>query len=53
MASCLSLLTDKISKGFDGGKYMDIIFIDLKKAFDTIDLEILLKRYDVLDFWKK
>ena len=34
--SCLSFLTDKISKGFDSGLYTGMILIDLQKAFDTI-----------------
>ena len=41
--SCLTVLTDKINKGFESGKYTDLIFIDLQKAFDTTDYEILLK----------
>ena len=40
--SCLALLTDKINKGFEYGKYMGLKLIDLQKAFDTIDHEILL-----------
>ena len=40
--SCLTSLTDKINKGFESGKYRGLILIDLKKAFDTIDHEILL-----------
>ena len=51
--SCLTLLTDKINKGFESGKYRGVILIDLKKAFDTIDHEILLKKWDTLDFWKQ
>ena len=35
--SCLTLLTDKINKGFESGKYTGLILIDLQKAFDTID----------------
>ena len=42
--SCLTLLTDKINKGFESGKYTGLILIDLQKAFDTIDHEILLKK---------
>ena len=39
---CLSFLTDKVLKGFDEGLLTGIILIDLQKAFDTIDHEILL-----------
>ena len=39
--SCLTLLTDKISKGFESSKYTGLISIDLKKIFDTIHHEIL------------
>ena len=35
--SCLTLLTDKINKGFESGKYTGLILIDLQKAFDTTD----------------
>ena len=42
-SSCLTLLTDKINKGFESGKYTGLILIDLQKAFDTIDHEIVLK----------
>ena len=42
--SCLSYLHDKILKGFDCGKYTGMILIDLQKAFDTIDHEILLNK---------
>lgn len=35
---------DKISKAVDDKKYAVGVFIDLKKAFDTIDHDILLKK---------
>ena len=38
----LSCLTDKISNGFDSGLLTGMILIDLHKAFDTIDHNILL-----------
>ena len=31
--SCLTLLTDKINKGFESGKYTGLILIDLQKSF--------------------
>ena len=47
------MLTDKINKGFDSGKYTSLILIDLKKAFDTIDHEILLKKIGCIGFLEK
>ena len=44
MNSCLTLLTDKVNKAFESGKYTGSILIDLQKGFDTIDHEILLKK---------
>jgi retron-type reverse transcriptase len=37
-------LTDKISKAIDEGKYTVDIFLDLSKAFDTVNHEILIKK---------
>ena len=48
--SCLSYLTDKISKGFDSGLYTGMILIDLQKAFDTIDHKLLLEKMSFLGF---
>ena len=42
---CLTLLTDKINKGFESGKYTRLILIDFQKSFGTIDHEILLKKW--------
>ena len=50
MNSCLTLLTDKISKGFESGKYTGLILIDLQKAFDTIVHEILLEKMGCTGF---
>ena len=41
---CLSYLIDKILSGFDSGLLTGMILIDLQKAFDTIDHNILLKK---------
>ena len=46
----LSFLNDKILKGFDKGVYTGMISIDLRKAFDTIDHEILLRKMIYLGF---
>ena len=49
---CLSFLTDKILKGFDEGLLTGMILIDLQKAFDTIDHEILLQKLKDIRFSK-
>ena len=42
--SCLSYLCDKILKGFDSGVFTGMILIDLQKAFDTLNHDILLNK---------
>ena len=42
--TCLSFLNDKILKGFDNGLVTGMILIDLQKAFDAINHDILLKK---------
>ena len=46
----LSFLTDKVSRGFDEGLLTGMILIDLQKAFDTIDHEILLQKLKAIKF---
>ena len=41
-------LVEKITKSIDDGKYTIGIFIDIKKAFDTIDHNILLQKLHFL-----
>ena len=48
--TCLTYLHDKILKGFDEGLLTGMITIDLQKAFDTIDHEILLSKMPLLGF---
>ena len=50
---CLSFLTDKILKGFDEGLLAEMISIDLQKAVDTIDHEILVQRLKTIRFSKR
>ena len=42
--TCLAYLNDKIVRGIDEGLMTGLILIDLQKAFDTIDHEILFKK---------
>ena len=49
---CLSFL-NKILKGFDKGLFTGIILIDLQKAFDTINYEILLGKLHAIGFSQK
>ena len=48
MLSTLELLNlvSKITKAIDEGKYTIGIFLDLSKAFDTVDHDILLKKME-------
>ena len=48
----MSFLTDKISIGFDEGLLTGMILIDLQKAFDIIDHEILLQKLKAITFSK-
>ena len=48
--ACLSFLNDKILKGFDYGLVTGMILIDLQKAFDTINHDILLKKLSIIGF---
>ena len=46
----MSFLTENILKGFDEGLSTGMILIDLRKAFDTIDHEILLQKLKAIKF---
>ena len=50
--SCLSYLNNKIAAGFESGLHTGMILIDLQKAFDTINHEILIKKMKCLGFSK-
>jgi retron-type reverse transcriptase len=39
-------LVDRITKAIDKGEYTIGIFLDLSKAFDTIDHKILIQKFD-------
>ena len=49
---CLSFLTDKVLRRLDKGLLTGMILIDLQKAFDTTDHQILLQKLKVIKFSK-
>ena len=49
---CLSYLNDKILKGFDRGMMTGMILIELQKAFETIDHDVLLQKLYAIGFSK-
>ena len=49
---CLSYLSNKITTGFESGLHTGMILIDLQKAFDTINHDILINKMEFLGFSK-
>ena len=47
--SCLSYPNNKIATGFESGLHTGMILIDLQKAFDTINHEILINEMEFLE----
>ena len=43
-------MTETIKKSTDNGKFGCGIFIDLKKAYETVNHTILLKSYNIMVF---
>ena len=49
---CLSYLNNKIATGFESDLHTGVILIDLQKAFNTINDEILINKMELLGFFK-
>ena len=50
--SYFSHLSNKIAIGFESGLFTGMMLIDLQKAFDTINHEILINKIEYLGFSK-
>ena len=44
--TCLLKITDDWYNGLDNGQVVGSVFIDLKKAFDTVDYDLLCKKLE-------
>ena len=51
VVTCLLKGTSDWYIDIDNGRYTAMIFIDLKKAFDTVDHQILLDKCNFMELW--
>ena len=48
--TCLADVTNTLLKNIDNGQLTGLVFLDLKKAFDTLDHRLLLDKLTALGF---
>ena len=48
--TCTLSLLNEIYSGMDSGELTGVVFLDLKKAFDTVDHIILIKKLAMYGF---
>ena len=53
VSTSLAHLFNQILKGFESGKSTGMILIDLQKAFDSLDHDVLLDKMKYLGFTSK
>ena len=51
--TALTYLTDRIRFNMDKGMYTGVVLLDLRKAFDTVNHDILLTKLDTLGLCNK
>ena len=51
-STCLADVTNTLLKNIDDGQLTGLVFLDLKKAFDTLDHRLLLDKLTALGFSK-
>ena len=48
-----SYLNNKIATGFEYGLHVDVVSIELQKAFNTVNHDILIKKMESIGFFKE
>ena len=48
MNTCLIDLTDNIRANIANGNYVGMVLLDLQKAFDTVDYDILCQKLEAM-----
>ena len=49
--NCLTYILEKLKNTLDKGKHVGAVFMDLSKAFDTINHDLLIAKLDAYGFY--